>query len=202
MVLGLGTFLMLAFTNPMVEGLSVGDTAPDFNLKSISGEMVSLETTAAAYAEKGIEVKGFIVTFTCNTCPYAVMYEDRLQALHAEMAPQGWPVVAIQPNDIEIKPEDDLPAMEQRAKDKGFTFDYLLDAQQEVYPAYGASRTPHVFLLNKELKVEYIGAIDDNPRDAAAVGDRFVVNAIKKIEAGDKPDPDFTRAIGCGIKSK
>ncbi|MEO0340050.1 MAG: thioredoxin family protein [Bacteroidota bacterium] len=200
--LAFGLIALVSFTNPIAEGLSVGDIAPDFSLESTSGETVSLESTVAAYAKKGIEVKGFIVTFTCNTCPYAVMYEDRLQALHAEMAPQGWPVVAIQPNDTEIKPADDLPAMKERAEDKGFTFDYLLDSEQEIYPVYGASKTPHVFLLNIDRKVEYIGAIDDNPRDPEAVGDRFVVNAIQKIEAGDQPDPNFTRAIGCSIKSK
>ncbi|HKK74351.1 MAG TPA: thioredoxin family protein [Saprospiraceae bacterium] len=188
--------------SPFTAGLEVGDTAPDFELKNTDGSMVSLESTAKAYAEKGIPVKGYIVTFTCNTCPYAQMYEDRLQALHAEMAPQGWPVVAIQPNDTEITPDDDLPAMKKRAKEKGFTFDYLLDKEQEVFPVYGASRTPHVFLLDKTRKVHYIGAIDDNPRNPDAVSERFVVNAIKAVEANQKPDPDFTKAIGCTIKVK
>lgn len=184
------------------DGLQVGDTAPDFALENIDGSTVSLVSTAAAYAEKGIEVKGYIVTFTCNTCPYAQMYEDRLQALHAEMAPKGWPVVAIQPNDIQQKPDDNLPAMKNRAEEKGFTFDYLLDANQEVYPAYGASRTPHVFLLDTSRKVYYIGAIDDNPRDPSGVSERFVVNAIQAIESNQKPNPDFTKAIGCTIKAK
>lgn len=188
--------------SPFTTGLEVGDTAPDFELKNIDGSMVSLESTAKAYAEKGVAVKGYIVTFTCNTCPYAQMYEDRLQALHAEMAPQGWPVVAIQPNDTEIAPNDDLPAMKKRAQEKGFTFDYLLDEEQEVFPVYGASRTPHVFLLDKTRKVDYIGAIDDNPRNPDAVSERFVVNAIKAVEANQKPDPDFTKAIGCTIKAK
>lgn len=193
--------LTFSFT-PITDGLEVGDTAPDFNLENTDGSMVSLKSTVEAYAQKGIEVKGFIVTFTCNTCPYAQMYEDRLQALHAEMAPQGWPVVAIQPNDTNQKPDDDLPAMKKRAKEKGFTFSYLLDKKQEVYPAYGASRTPHVFLLDINRKVQYIGAIDDNPGNAAEVSERYVVNAIKAVEKGNQPDPDFTRAIGCSIKAK
>lgn len=183
-------------------GLEIGDTAPDFELKSIEGDMVSLAGTAADYAEKGIALNGFIVIFTCNTCPYAQMYEDRIQALHEEMAPKGWPVVAIQPNDTDINPGDDLAAMKQRAAEKGFTFDYVIDEKQEVYPVYGATRTPHVFLLDKDHTVRYIGAIDDNPQDANAVQERFVVNAIQRVEAGADPDPNFTRAIGCGIKSK
>lgn len=202
--LGFLAFLFTAtfsFTS-VVEGLKVGETAPDFNLENIDGSMVSLESTVAAYAEEGVEVKGFIVTFTCNTCPYAKMYEDRLQALHAEMAPKGWPVVAIQPNDVAQKPGDDLPAMKKRAAEKGFTFSYLLDADQEVFPVYGATRTPHVFLLDIDRKVQYIGAIDDNPGDASGVSERYVVNAIQAVEAGNSPDPDFTKAIGCGIKSK
>jgi peroxiredoxin len=183
------------------DGLQIGDTAPDFALESIDGTTVSLASTAEAYVEKGIKVKGYIVTFTCNTCPYAQMYEDRLQELHAEMAPKGWPVVAIQPNDVQLKPDDNLPAMKKRAAEKGFTFDYLLDVEQKVYPAYGASRTPHVFLLDAFRKVYYIGAIDDNPRDPDGVSERFVVNAIQAIESNQKPDPDFTKAIGCTIKA-
>jgi peroxiredoxin len=197
-----GVFAFMAFTSVPNTGLQIGDTAPDFKLENIDGSMVSLASTASEYAKKGIEVKGFIVTFTCNTCPYAVMYEDRLQALHAEMAPKGWPVVAIQPNNVKAKPADDLPAMKVRAKEKGFSFAYLLDKEQSVYPAYGATRTPHVFLLDKALEVHYIGAIDDNPGDAAGVSEPYVAQAIKALEKGEKADPNFTKAIGCGIKGK
>lgn len=196
-----GTFMSTTLV-PTIEGYKIGDTATDFNLESIDGEMVSLASTASDYAEMGTELKGYIVTFTCNTCPYAVMYEDRLQALHAEMAPKGWPVVAIQPNDVVKKPADNLPAMKQRAVDKGFTFAYLLDSEQTVYPVYGATRTPHVFLLDKDLKVQYIGAIDDNPGDASAVSERYVANAIAALENGAMADPNFTKAIGCSIKAK
>lgn len=189
-------------TTVATEGLKIGDTAPDFKLENIDGKMISLASTASDYAKMGKELKGYIVTFTCNTCPYAVMYEDRLQALHAEMAPKGWPVVAIQPNNVEMKPADNLPAMKKRAAEKGFTFPYLLDEAQTVFPVYGATRTPHVFLLDKDLKVQYIGAIDDNPGDASAVSERYVANAIAALENGKKADPNFTKAIGCSIKSK
>ena len=179
-------------------GLQVGDTAPDFNLKNIDGSMVSL----ASLKEANPTLKGFIVTFTCNTCPYAVMYEDRLIALHNKYAAQGWPVVAIQPNDPSVKPGDSFEEMQIRAKEKGFPFVYLLDEGQTVYPQYGATRTPHVFLLDKDLKVRYIGAIDNNPQDAQAATRHYVEEAIAAIESGRNPDPDYTKAIGCTIKVK
>ena len=184
--------------NDEVAGLQVGDTAPDFNLKNIDGSMVSL----AGLKEADSSIKGFIVTFTCNTCPYAVMYEDRLIALHNEYAPQGWPVVAIQPNDPEVRPGDSFEEMKIRAEQKGFPFVYLFDEGQEVFPQYGATRTPHVFLLDAALKVRYIGAIDNNPQDAEAATEHYVADAIAALEAGQEPDPNYTKAIGCTIKVK
>ena len=178
-----------------VGGLEVGDTAPDFNLKGVDGNMYSL-------AEGFPDAKGYIVVFTCNHCPYAVMYEDRLIELHKKAEAMGYPVVAINPNDPAVVPEDSYEGMKTRAKEKGFPFAYLFDEGQKVYPRYGASRTPHVYLLDKERKVRYIGAIDDNARDASAVKTRYVEDAITAIEAGQEPNPSFTRAIGCSIKTK
>lgn len=175
-------------------GIQVGDVAPDFRLENIDGKMVSLKDYK--------NVKGYIVTFTCNTCPFAVMYEDRIQALHEKFEPMGYPVVAIMPNDTEMKPGDSMKEMKKRAQEKGFTFAYLIDAKQEVFPKYGATRTPEIYLLDKDLKVTYTGAIDDNARDANSVTTRYVENAIKSIESGIKPDPSFTKAIGCTIKVK
>jgi len=175
--------------------LQLGDIAPAFSLKNIDGSMVSL----ADYAGE----KGVILTFTCNTCPYAVMYEDRLVALHAKYASQGYPVVAIMPNDIEVKPGDNMDAMKVRAEEKGFEFAYLFDGAQEVYPKYGATKTPHIFLLKNTddgAKVRYIGAIDDNAQDADDVKVKYLENAIDALEAGKEPEPAFTRAVGCSIK--
>lgn len=185
-------------TAQVSEGLKVGDKAPDFNLKNVDGRMVSLESIK----KETLNLKGFIVTFTCNTCPYAVMYEDRLIALHNAYAPKGWPVVAIQPNDPEVKPGDSFEEMKVRAKEKGFPFVYLFDEGQKVFPRYGATRTPHVFLLDKDLTVRYIGAIDNNPQDADAVTEKYVEAAIAAIESGREPDPNYTKAIGCTIKTK
>jgi peroxiredoxin len=173
-------------------GLKVGDIAPSFKLKGVDGKMVSPEDYKDA--------KGYIITFTCNHCPYSVMYEDRLIALHNDMMKQGYPVIAINPNDPAAEPKDSYEGMITRAKEKEFPFAYLFDDGQKVYPKYGATKTPHIFLLDKDMKVRYIGAIDDNARDASAVKVKYVEEAIKAIESGKEPNPDFTKAIGCSVK--
>lgn len=141
--------------------------------------------------------------FTCNHCPYAIAYEDRIIALNNEFAINGFPVIAINPNDPAVQPADSYEKMQERAKEKGFTFPYLFDEGQKVYPVYGATRTPHVFLLQKTEKgnvVRYIGAIDDNYEDPAAVKTEYLANAIKSLLAGSEVNPTFTKAIGCTIK--
>jgi len=175
-------------------GIQVGDMAPDFALMNVDGETVSLSGMADA--------QGYIVIFTCNHCPYSVAYEDRIIELHNTYAPQGFPVVAINPNDPDKVPEDSFEAMQVRASEKGFPFPYLFDDGQKVFPQYGATRTPHVFLLDKDLTVRYIGAIDDNHTDATAVQNAYLANAIKAVINGQAADPDFTKAVGCSIKVK
>lgn len=177
------------------EGYKIGDVATDFSLKNIDGNMVSL-----ADFEKA---KGFIVIFTCNHCPYSIAYEDRIIALDAQYKEKGFPVIAINPNDSTINEDDSYSKMIVRAEEKGFTFPYLLDASQEVFPKYGATRTPHVFILSKQesgLVVEYIGAIDDNHEEPEAVKEKYVQNAVNALLEGNKPEVKFTKAIGCSIK--
>lgn len=186
-----------AFTiNSTSEGYKIGDSATDFNLKNVDNKMVSL----ANYKE----AKGFIVIFTCNTCPYSVAYEDRIIELDKKYKSKGYPVIAINPNNPKVKKGDDFSDMQVRAKEKGFTFPYLFDDGQHIYPQYGATRTPHVFILNKEnqeLIVEYIGAIDNNSQDADAVSEKYVENAVDALLKSEKPTLNFTKAIGCSIKS-
>lgn len=181
------------------DGLQIGDKAPDFKLENTDGLTYGLADIKAA---DGSAPKGYIVVFTCNTCPYAVAYEDRLVELHNKMAPMGYPVVAIMPNDTEIKPDDNMAAMQMRAKEKAFNFVYLLDAKQSVYPQYGATRTPEIYLLDSEYILRYTGAIDDNFEDAAAVQKRYLEDAVAALEAGKTPDPAVTKAVGCTIKVK
>ncbi len=174
-----------------VTAIGVGDKAPAFSLKNVDGKMVSL----ADY--KG---KGAIVVFTCNHCPFSVLYEDRIIDLQKKYA-ANYPVIAINPNSPTAEPEDGYEEMIVRAKEKGFNFPYLFDDGQKIYPQYGANRTPHVFLLDKMHNVRYIGAIDDSARDASAVKVNYLDDAIKAINAGKDPEPSFTKAIGCTIKS-
>lgn len=190
----LATLLLLSSSVVAQNGLEVGDTAPDFKLKNVDGKMVSLGDYPGA--------KGYIITFTCNTCPFAVMYEDRFVDLHNKYAAKGYPVIAINPNDPMVKEGDNFEAMKVRAKEKTFPFAYLMDEGQKVYPQFGATRTPHVYLLDADRKVRYIGSLDDNAQDASAVTERYVENAIAKLESGEEPDPSFTKAIGCTIKVK
>ncbi|WP_338731207.1 thioredoxin family protein [Mangrovimonas cancribranchiae] len=177
------------------QGYKVGDVATDFTLENIDGKMVSLSDYKDA--------KGFIVVFTCNTCPYAVAYEDRIIALDKKYAKKGYPVIAIMPNNPEVQSGDRMEAMQARAKAKGFTFPYLMDKGQEIYPQYGATKTPHVFVLQKENKgnvVKYIGAIDDNYKDANAVNQKYVEEAVDALLEGKSVKETHTRAIGCTIK--
>jgi peroxiredoxin len=176
-------------------GYKIGDIATDFSLKNIDGKNVSL----ADYKD----AKGFIVTFTCNHCPYAVAYEDRIIALDKKYKDLGYPVIAINPNNPEKQPQDSFENMIQRAKEKGFTFPYVLDQGQHIYPQYGATKTPHIFVLEKTDKgnvVRYIGAIDDNYQDENAVTNKYVENAVDALLKGEKVPVDVTKAIGCTIK--
>ncbi len=175
-----------------VGGYKIGDVATDFKLKNVDGNMFSLSDIKKA--------KGYIVVFTCNECPFAKMYEDRLIALHNEYAPKGYSVIAINPNVSASNSRESFEAMQKRAEEKEFPFVYLADEGQKISPQYGAVRTPHVFLLDRERKVQYIGTIDDNARSAEQVKVKYVVNAIEALENNQKPDPNFTKAIGCPVK--
>lgn len=194
-VVALGLTLF-AFTNlKQNKGYEVGDMATDFSLENIDGKMVSLTDYKDA--------KGFIVIFTCNTCPYAVAYEDRIEALNKKYANKGYPVIAIMPNNTEVMPGDNMEAMQARAKAKGFTFPYVTDKGQNIYPQYGATKTPHVYILEKTKKgneVKYIGAIDDNYKDAKAVTVKYAEDAVDALLNDSEIKVKSTRAIGCSIK--
>ena len=176
-----------------IGGYEIGEVATDFNLKNVDGTMVSL----ANYKD----AKGYIVVFTCNGCPFSKMYEDRLIELHNTYSSKGYPVITINPNVNENNETENFAAMQKRAKDKNFPFPYLADEKHEIFPKYGAVRTPHVFLLDSERKVQYIGTIDDNARSANDVKVKYVEEAIEALEKGSKPDPNFTKAIGCPVRA-
>lgn len=191
-------FIIFSSFNDITEnsgGYKIGDEVTDFSLKNIDGKMVSLSHFEDA--------KGFIVIFTCNTCPYAVASEDRIIALDKEFKSKGYPVIAINPNNPSVQPADSFEKMKDKAKDKGFTFPYLYDESHSVYETYGAKKTPHAYVIQyvkgKKI-VKYIGAIDDNVRDGSAVKERFLANAVNELLQGKEVTVKETKAIGCGVK--
>jgi len=187
-------FFTMAFNYNVSTPYKIGDTATDFKLKSVDGKMYSMADYKSA--------KGFIVVFTCNHCPFAKKYEDRINDLAKKYKSKGYILLAINPNNPAIEPADSFELMQKRAKEKGFAFPYLFDDGQKIFPQYGATKTPHVFLLDKNRVVKYIGAIDDNVDSAADVKEKYLENAIAALESGKTPSPETTKAIGCSIKVK
>lgn len=180
---------------PAPKGYEVGDRVDDFTLKNVDGQMVSL----ADYSDQ----KGVILIFDCNTCPYSKAYNDRIIALHQNYHPKGFPVVTVNANDARMSPGDSFEHMVERAKSRNYTFPYLIDESQQVARAFGATNTPHVFLLSKsgnDFVVAYIGAIDNNPRKADAADKLYVEEAINALLSGQPVPTKKTRAVGCGIK--
>lgn len=186
----LATGLFLGYTNAQ-EGYSIGDVATDFSLKGTDGEMHSLSEIEDA--------KGYIVIFTCNHCPFSVAYEDRIIALQEKYGKEGYNVIAINPNNPELYESDSFENMIVRADEKNFNFLYLFDDGQKIYPQYGATKTPHVYLLDADKKVQYIGAIDDSTEEKK-VKEKYLENAIQALKKGKTPKVTETKAIGCGIK--
>ena len=177
-------------------GYQIGDIAADFSLKNVNNKKVSLSDYKDA--------KGFIVIFTCNHCPYAKAYEDRIIALDKQYKSLGYPVIAINPNNPAVQPDDSFDLMQKRAKEKGFTFPYLFDEGQKIYPKFGATKTPHVYVLEKTKAgnvVKYIGAIDDNYSDETAVKTKYVENAVNALLKNEEVPVKTTKAIGCSIKA-
>jgi peroxiredoxin len=202
--LKLGSFFALLLvlciqgTGFRAEGYKVGDEVQDFKLKGVDGKMVSLAENK--------NVKGYIVAFTCNTCPVAKAYEDRIIALNEQFASKGFPVVAIQPNDVQASPGDSYTAMQARSKAKKYPFPYLLDDTQTTTKAFGATNTPHMFVVRKDgekFRVAYIGAIDNNQGDAASASKKYVESAVNELlEGKTEVKTPSARAVGCGIKWK
>jgi thiol-disulfide isomerase/thioredoxin len=169
--------------------LAIGDPAPAWkNLAGVDDREHSLGEHADA--------KAVVVVFTCNHCPVAQAYEDRIIEIASDYQVKGVDVVAINVNNMEA---DKLPAMKERAEEKGFKFEYLYDPSQKIGRAFGAAVTPHAFLLDGERKVAFIGAIDDNMSPDKVKTD-YLRNAIDAVLAGNQPEPATTKPIGCGIQ--
>ncbi|MGM9475727.1 thioredoxin family protein [Pedobacter sp. GSP4] len=193
----MGLMLVSTLAFGQTTGYQIGDAVKDFSLKNVNNKMVSL----ADYKD----AKGFVVVFTCNTCPVAKAYQDRISDLNKAYASKGYPVIAINPNDAGVVPAEGFAQMQALAKEKNFKFPYLLDPDHVVTRQFGATRTPHVFILSKTANgnvVEYIGAIDNDPEEANGSKTDYVKNALNELSAGKKPVIASTKAVGCSIKWK
>jgi len=192
-------FVLYSFLLPpfVFGGVKPGDKAIPFTLLNVDGRTVSLSD----YSNQ----KGVILIFTCNTCPFTKAYEERIIQLHNTYLSMGFPVVAINSNNPQISPDDSYSHMKARALEKNYSFPYLKDDKEEIFKAYGATRTPQAYLLEKNgdsFRVAYMGAIDDNSLDPRSVANRYLEKAIRALREGKRPDPATTRAIGCTIKTE
>jgi len=190
------TFLLLLLASPAFAGeynptLNIGDAAPAWtNLPGTDGRQHAL----ADFKDKDVVV----VVFTCNSCPVATDYEDRIIALAKKYAGPGGraALVAINVNKIE---EDSLPRMKERAAAKGFDFPYLFDETQKIARDYGATFTPEFFLLDRQRKIAYMGGMDDNS-NPAEVKANYLDPAIAAVLSGMKPETAETVARGCMVR--
>ncbi len=194
----ISTFSLLAFKTDSVIGYEIGDKATGFELINASQTVNGLDKTVSLDDYKN--AKGFVIVFTCNHCPFSKAYEDRIIALQKKYEKKGIHVVAINPNDKERQPDDSYENMKIRAKEKGFNFAYLYDETQDIAKAYGARKTPHVYLLDSKKEVKYIGAIDDSMEGGDSVKKKYVEDAIAEMLNGKPITKSSSKAIGCTIK--
>lgn len=185
----LAAVVLLAASIARAGGVKIGDKAPDWSgIIGVDDKTHSLSDYANA--------KIVVVVFTCNHCPVAVAYEDRLIAIQKDYKDKGVQLVAINVNNI---PQDRLDRMKVRAEEKGFNFPYLYDSSQKTGRDYGATCTPHIFVLDKDRKVAYMGAIDDN-NNPKRVKQHYLRDALDALLAGKKPPTEVTQQRGCSIK--
>jgi peroxiredoxin len=173
--------------------ITLATEAPSFDLPGVDGEQHSLDDYA--------EVPALAVVWSCNHCPYVQAWEGRMIDLQREYGDRGFRLVAVSSNDAENYPEDSFDAMKARAEQQGFNFDYLYDEDQSVLAAYGAERTPEVFLFDSERRLVYHGAIDDS-REESEVTQRYLRDAIEAVLAGEEPPVRETPPVGCSVKRR
>jgi peroxiredoxin len=174
--------------------LEIGEHAPDFNLPGVDGKDWSL----ASFKDK----KAVVVIFSCNHCPYARAYEERLISIQRDYGPKGVQLIAINANDASGYPEDGFDNMVKRAQKRGFNFPYLRDETQRAARSFGAEYTPEAYVLNSKFAIRYIGRIDDNWQHPDKVRSHTLREAIDAVLAHKKVENPLTHAIGCTIKWK
>jgi peroxiredoxin len=174
--------------------LPIGAPMPmtDVKMKNVDGT----ERTIADVKKPA----GTLVVFTCNHCPYAKMWETRIVELGNAYAAKGIGVIAINANDPKVAEDDAFDVMQQRAKDRGMQFPYVVDQTSNVARAFGATKTPEAFLFDKEGKLVYHGAIDDNGQEPAKVEKAYLKNALDAVLGGQEVAVKESKFIGCSIK--
>jgi hypothetical protein len=173
--------------------LAIGAKCPDFKLPGTDGNQHALA-----------EFHGrlLVLIVSCNHCPYVVAYEQRMVSIATAYSPKGVDFVAVNANDAARYPEDGLPKMIERAKQRGFPFPYLRDESQDTVRALGARFTPEIFVFDQERALRYHGRIDDNHRDASKVSSRDLELALDALLAGRSPPNSQTTPVGCSVKWK
>lgn len=178
-------------------GYKPGDEVKDFSLKSTDNKTISLNGYKNA--------RGFIIVFTCNHCPFAKLYQERMNAMNKEYSAKGIYLLAISSNDAIAVPEDNFEEMAKRAREEHYNFPYLFDETQEVARAFGAVKTPHAFVVFKENGkwiVKYSGSVDDNGAEPEKVKNAFVKNAVDALLRNEPVPVTTTKSVGCAIKWK
>jgi peroxiredoxin len=171
--------------------MTLNERTPDFSLDGVDGAVHTLASYDGADA--------LVLVQWCNHCPYVIGWEERLNDVQRDYADRGVRIVAVNSNDVERQPADSFEGMVERARDRGFTFDYLHDPEQVVAAALGSERTPEVFVFDRDRRLVYHGAIDDN-RDETAVGQRYLRDALDAVLAGAEPPVTDTAPVGCTVK--
>jgi len=178
----------------LYESIEIGGKAPmaTLKMKDTNGKMVSLNDVK--------KENGLLVMFTCNTCPFVKAWEDRYTKIQKTAAEKGIGVILVNSNEGKRDKDDSMEEMKKHASEKGFTAPYVVDADSKLANAFGAATTPHVYLFNKDFKLAYVGAIDDNYKSAADADKHFLMDAINNMSAGKPINPNETKALGCSIK--
>jgi peroxiredoxin len=192
-LLALAALVLAAFTVP-ADKLSIGSAAPmtDVEMTDTEGKT---HTLASAAKENGL-----LVMFTCNTCPWVKAWEDRYNAVAQKAAKHDIGMIGINSNAAIRDDGESMADMRARAEDKGYQFPYVLDEGAKMASAFGATKTPDLFLFNGDMELVYRGAIDDSPRDASAVEKRYILTAMEALANGEEVEPTVTKSIGCTIK--
>lgn len=193
-VLGVCLLAFFPIDGKIVEELAIGSKAPmaDHEVEDVSGEKLTLKEVA--------KENGLLVNFSCNTCPWVSRWEDRYNPIANLAEENNIGVIALNPNAGYRNKGESMNDMKIRAEKSGYEFYYALDKNAELAKAFGATRTPHIFLFNSDMELVYRGAIDDNAKSAENVQNPYLKNAIKNLAAGNEIEPQTTKSLGCTIK--